>query len=135
MSSNLKIPRFATVVLVLGGACGNEEEDASTAGIDVGLDRQKAVAGAMCFQLRECSSHVDPDLDLKECAASYVEEFQEFGVEKGEDCLDAFLDYYECYNAIDCDLDAEEGIQRVEECEEVSAIVERCEIGEDEEDV
>jgi hypothetical protein len=126
VSSELRIPRLATAVLVLGGACGDEEEKRSSPeGIDISQARQNEVAAAFCAQLRACGHDIETDFNLAECTTSYVDELKEYS-RGDDDCLDAALDYYECYAAIDCDLNTDEVVERTEHCGEVSAIGERC---------
>lgn len=115
MARSYRIPKLATVSLVLGAGCGDDKEDP----IDVSDGRIETLARATCEKMFEC----DPDGSkeefdsVAECAASYEAYWSEYVSTYGKECTDAYLDAYECLSEATCgDNDAcEELMDKAEE--------------------
>jgi hypothetical protein len=131
VESKLRIPRFATAVLVLGGACGDEEKssrgsDLGTEGTDTSAERQDTIAEQLCKLLIECEGG-DAATLLPTCKRNTKLDFADYAETVTDDCMDALLDYYACYASLSCEEADDEDSEAVEQCATETRIDERCE--------
>lgn len=128
MECNLKIPRVATAVLVLGGACGEDEPSPLDAdGTDASSARKEAVAKAVCEHTFECDDRAR-STDLASCTASIRAYFDEYvTADATDDCVDALLDYYACYASLSCEETDDDASDSGRDCAFETRFDERCE--------
>lgn len=130
MESKLRIPRVATAVLVLGGACGDDEKKDNgahldTSGTDTSGERRQTVAAELCKLLIECeggNTSLQPT-----CERNTTFDLDRYAATGTEDCTDARLDYYACYASLTCSELDDEDSDAVDECVTKTRFEERCE--------
>src|SRR5690349_20342281 len=100
MAKSYRIPRLATVSLILGAGCGDEKDDA----IDVSNGRMEKLARSTCEKAFECApeSSKEDFGSVANCASSYEAYWSEYVKTYGQECMDAYLDYYACISEATC---------------------------------
>ena len=122
MQSTLRIPRVASAVLVLGAACGDDEKSSD---VDVSESRKSATIKQLCSQAQQCDL---TSASMSECESDYAAYIEEYA-SAGDDCVDALLDYYDCYAALDCDTvqDEDKLDEAGPKCARDAKVAQRCE--------